>query len=118
MPITTQEKLKRILDKHTNLRPDFIDQLSKAEEKLRESIQIKQFGNNDIIKGIRRQYAKHIHDMNEVLLYKEKLSEQERTRLMDKRKMYFDFLQMFSNAVLSIETIDRWVNEEFDTDDL
>ncbi len=116
--INTQEKLKKILDRHTEYRADFKQQLSKAEEKLRDSIQIKEFGQNDIIKGIRKQYAKYIHEINEVLLHKEELPEVKRTRLLDKRRMYMDFIQIFSSAAVTIESIDQWINSEFDGDDL
>lgn len=114
MALNTQQKLQKMLEKHTEYRIDVVASLTKAEQKLREAIQVKSFGENDIIKKIRNQYAKDIKDMNEIILYKEKLSEEDRTRLFDKRKMYLSFLQLFSRAEVSIESIDKWITTDFD----
>lgn len=109
----TQKKLQKLLDNHTEYRPDFLETISKAEKDLRDAIQVKQFGENDIMKKIRRKYAKDIHEINEVLLYKEDIPERKRERLFDKRKMLLSFLQIFSVATLTIQNIDKWVNSEF-----
>lgn len=111
--LSTQEKLKKVMDRHTEFRSDLKQQVTKAEQRLREAMAVKDFAENDIIKKIRSLYAKHIREINEVLLYKEELPEAKRERLIDRRKMYLDFINMFSSADVTIESIDKWILDEF-----
>lgn len=111
-PQTTEQRLHKILEKHSReLRSDFLEQLTTAEGKLREALVFSEFGNNDVMKKIRKLFAKYITEMNEVILYKHALTTEERNRMFDKRQMYLNFLNFFSKAEVTIDEIGKMVED-------
>lgn len=109
---TTQQKMTELLSKHTTFRDDFRATVTGWEKVLQNAIAVQSFGENDIIKKVRGGLAKEIQEINNVLLYKDVLTEQDRMRLLDKRSMYMQFLNLFRNAEITIENMDKTLESE------
>lgn len=108
----TKQKMDKLAAKHGEYRADFQGTISGWAKSLRTAIAVKQFGENDIIKKVRKGLAKEIQEMNQVLLYSEDLSQERRTRIFDKRGMYLQFLNLFRTADITIENIEQAVSFE------
>lgn len=112
----TEQKLNELMSKHAEYRPDFQQTLSNWEKKLKKAIAIKKFGDNDIIKELRKGLAKEIKEINQLLVWKKDLTESQRNRLFDKREMYMQFLNKFRTADMTIEDIDKAIDYELGLD--
>lgn len=107
-----QQNLAVLLSKHTKYRGDFQHTLEKWERDLKAAIQTKEFGEHEIIKKVRKGYAREIQEINQILLFKDDLSETDRVRLLDKRGLCLRFLNLFREADATLETLDQAISFE------
>lgn len=108
----TQQKMKKLLDRQADYRDDFKDTFSANEKKLRESIAIANFADNDVMRKLLRLYAKDLQEIDTLLLKNRKLTLEDRERLFIKQDMILKFINFFSEANSSIEAIDKWLTDE------
>lgn len=107
-----QGKLEKLLAKHQDYRADFQTTIKGWAQDFKKAVAIKSFGENDIIKTFRKGLRSSIREMNQILLYKDGLEVRDRERLMDKRSMYVSFLNLFSRAEVTLESLDKEISFE------
>lgn len=110
--LNAQQKLEKLLGKHTGYRADFARKLESWEEQLKNAITTQKFGEHEIIKKVRKGYATEIKEINDVLLFKDELTEADRVRLLDKRALCLRFLNLFREADATIETLEQAITYE------
>ena len=92
-------------DKQTIL--DWEKDLTKAKMK-------KKLADNDAMQIILKDLKDKIVEMNRVLMEAEELDEFERSRIMDRKKLYFWFLNIFETSENTIKEIEASINENLD----
>lgn len=113
----TLDKIKQLKEKFTNpAYNDDVVQIDAWESNLKDLLVRDDLAGKPSIMQILKRFSDEVADMNSLLLHADSklLSDGERDRVLDKRKLYQDFLGLFNPEELSkaIQAVDKDIDEE------
>src|SRR3990167_2805151 len=110
---TFEQKTERLLEKFHGGRQDFISQISEWRNEYRKAIIVANLQDHAVIKSFASKLFDEIEGMNYRLQNEksDKLPQEERDRLLDKRSLYEEFVYLFVDAKKKVASIENAINE-------